>query len=160
MLVLNLLLKVNQIHQILNVILCLVFADDLQRTGMVEGLSQEVAPFGIKTLLIEPGRFRTKLLSANNMRVGSLTIPDYADFSKILLKGLANEDQMQPGDPGKLVNIILDIVRREGVASGMNMPARLPLGSDVYFDIKTKCEETLTLLRNWEAVIRSTNFSA
>lgn len=159
MLVLNLLLKVNQVHQFLNEIVRLAVADDLHRTGMVEGLSQEVSSFGIKTLLIEPGRFRTKLLSADNMRFGSPKIPDYADFSKTLLKGLANEDQMQPGDPGKLVNIILDLVRREGVAEGVDMPARLPLGSDVYFDIKTKCEETLTLLRDWEVVIQSTNYS-
>ncbi|KEF59001.1 uncharacterized protein A1O9_03844 [Exophiala aquamarina CBS 119918] len=127
--------------------------------GMVEGLTQEVAPFGIKTLLIEPGRFRTNLLSANKMKVRPSKIPDYTEFSKTLLGYLGNEDQRQPGDPRKLVSVILDVVRQEGVATGMDVPIRLPLGSDVYADIKTKCEETLKLLREWEPVIQNTNYS-
>jgi len=126
---------------------------------MIEALNQEVAPFGIKTLLIEPGRFRTNLLSAGKMKVSSSGIPDYADFSKARLEGLAKEDQHQPGDPRKLVKIILDVVRQEGVASGKGVPLRLPLGNDVYTDMKAKCEETLKLLMDWEAVIQSTDYS-
>lgn len=112
---------------------------------------------GIKTLLIEPGRFRTKLLSSDNKRIAISAIPDYADFSKNLADSLAKEDQAQPGDPVKLVEIILDLVRQEGVVKGRDIPFRLPLGVDVYGDMKAKSEETLKLLENWKSVIRSTD---
>lgn len=85
------------------------------------------------------------------------TIPEYADFSRILLDGLAKEDHTQPGDPVKLVDIVLDLVRHEGVARGREVPFRLPLGVDCFDDIKAKCEETLRLLHGWEPIITSTN---
>lgn len=84
-------------------------------------------------------------------------IPEYAEFSKSQLDGLAKEDSAQPGDPVKLVEIILDLVKREGVAKEKVVPFRLPLGIDVYDDMKAKCEETLKLLEEWKDVIRSTN---
>lgn len=126
--------------------------------GIVEGLSRETAHLGIRTLLIEPGRFRTKLLSSDNMKAVKSAIPDYADFSEAQLNGLAKENRRQPGDPLKLVEIILDLVRREGVANGRDIPFRLPLGVDVYDDIKNKCEETLRMLEEWRDTIRSTDY--
>lgn len=126
---------------------------------MVEALDQEIAHLGIKTLLVEPGRFRTKLLSSGNLQSVPSRIEDYADLSKALMEGLEKEDRAQPGDPVKLVDIVLDVVRREGVAAGREVPFRLPLGVDVYDDIKAKCEETLKLLEDWRSVIRSTDHS-
>ena len=125
--------------------------------GIVEGLWRETTPLGIKTILFEPGRFRTKLLSSGNMKATASTISEYAEFSQNLLGGLAKEDRAQPGDPVKLVEIILDVVRQEGVAEGREIPFRLPLGIDCYDDIKTKCEETLKMLKEWESTIRSTD---
>ncbi|KAH8777082.1 hypothetical protein F5882DRAFT_330538 [Hyaloscypha sp. PMI_1271] len=126
--------------------------------GIVESLWRETSPLGIKTLLIEPGRFRTKLLSSGNMKTVSTEISEYKDFSKTLLKGLAEADQMQPGDPVKLVEMVLDLVRQEGIAEGKEIPFRLPLGSDCYNDVKAKCEETLELLKKWEPMIKSTDY--
>lgn len=91
------------------------------------------------------------------MKSAASDIPDYVDFSKALMEGLAKEDMSQPGDPIKLVNIILDLVRKEGIAEGKEVPFRLPLGIDCFDDVKAKCEETLKLLHDWEHVIRSTN---
>ncbi|PMD49949.1 NAD(P)-binding protein [Hyaloscypha bicolor E] len=126
--------------------------------GIVESLWRETSPLGIKTLLIEPGRFRTKLLSSGNMKTVSTEILEYKDFSRTLLKGLAEADQMQPGDPIKLVEMVLDLVRQEGIAEGKEIPFRLPLGSDCYNDVKAKCEETLELLKKWEPMIKSTDY--
>lgn len=114
----------------------------------MEGLWRETAHLGVKTLLIEPGRFRTKLLSKNKMKAVTSTIPEYADFSKERVATLAKEDQAQPDDPVKPVQIVLDLVRQEGVAESKEVPFRLPLGRDVYDDIKNKCEETLKLLES------------
>ena len=127
--------------------------------GIVEGLRHETSQFGIKTLLIEPGRFRTNLLSSNKMKAARSTIPDYAEFSNGLIEYLAREDNAQPGNPVTLVEIILDLVRQEGVAAGKEMPFRLPLGVDVYDDMKQKCEETLGMLEEWRDVIRSTDYA-
>jgi len=73
------------------------------------------------------------------------------------LKHLTQEDQAQRGDPAKLVEITLDLVRNEGVAKDKDIPFRLPLGVDVYEDIKEKCETTLQLLEEWKTVICSTD---
>jgi len=141
----------------LNVILSNLSLTMAWEIGIVEGLWRETIPLGIKTLLFEPGRFRTKLLSSGNMKATASIIPEYEEFSKSLLGELAKEDQTQPGDPVKLVEIILDVVRQEGIAEGRDIPFRLPLGTDCYNDIKAKCEETLKLLKEWESTIRSTD---
>jgi hypothetical protein len=123
----------------------------------VESLRLETEPLGIKTLLIEPGRFRTDILCDVNMKFAQSTILDYMLSSQALHKELANDDQKQNGDTTKLVEIVLDMIRQEGVATGRIVPFRLPLGPDVYHDIEEKCYETLRLLKSWEAVIKSTD---
>jgi hypothetical protein len=92
------------------------------------------------------------------MKAVASDIPDYKVDAQEKLDGLAREDRNQPGDPKKLVEITLDLVRGEGVAKGKNIPMRLPLGIDCYDDVKEKCEETLKLLEEWREVIRSTDF--
>jgi NAD(P)-dependent dehydrogenase (short-subunit alcohol dehydrogenase family) len=124
--------------------------------GMVESLRNEVSHLGIRTLLIEPGRFRTLFLSEDNRKSTSTKIDEYEQDSRAMLEGLAGEDRTQPGDPVKLVDVVLDLVRQEGVAAGREVPFRLPLGIDCYDAIKEKCEETLRVLKDWETIIRST----
>ncbi|KAK0124111.1 hypothetical protein ONS95_009094 [Cadophora gregata] len=125
--------------------------------GMVESLQQEVSPFGIRTLLMEPGRFRTQLLSSQNMKTVQSAISDYSQLSSARISGLEGEDRKQPGDPVKFVEYVLDLVRGEGVAEGREVPSRLPLGKDVFDDVKRKCEETLRLLEEWKEIIRGTD---
>ncbi|KAI1494897.1 hypothetical protein F5X96DRAFT_692271 [Biscogniauxia mediterranea] len=128
--------------------------------GLVECLRRETAELGIKTLLIEPGRFKTKLLSTGSAQVIPTSIPDYASSNTTFVHRIAAEDQTQPGDTGKGVRIIVDLVRREGHAATREVPFRLPLGRDCYDTIKEKCEETLAVLRDWEYVIKSTDHDA
>lgn len=124
----------------------------------MEAFAAETKDLGIKTLLIEPGRFRTNLLSSDKRKSVASRIPEYRQFSDSFLAGLGAEDQQQPGDPQKLVRIVADLVREEGVAKDKLLPLRLPLGNDVLTDIKAKCENTLQLLREWESVIQSTDY--
>ncbi len=86
-------------------------------------------------------------------------IPDYAEKSKAFLKMLEGEDMAQPGDPEKGIKVVIDLVRKEGCAVGREVPFRLPLGADCYDDIKEKCEETLKLLRDWQHVIKGTDYA-
>ena len=114
---------------------------------------------GIKTLLIEPGRFRTNLLTPGNVQISQSKIPEYLEGSKAIIDHFAEQDMAQPGDVRKGVDIILDLVRGEGVAAGKDVPLRLPIGTDCYHGIKKKCEETLDLLSSWSDVITSTDHS-
>jgi hypothetical protein len=84
-------------------------------------------------------------------------IADYQDLASSKSEGLSAESERQPGDPKRLVEVVLDLVRREGVATGKEVPLRMPLGSDCYEDIKEKCEQTLRLLDDWKEVITSTD---
>ncbi|KIW06124.1 uncharacterized protein PV09_03291 [Verruconis gallopava] len=126
--------------------------------GWAESLSGEVASFGIRTLLVEPGRYRTKLLSSGNMKPTTSNIPDYAEYSKNLVAAISGESGKQPGDPVKLVETVVDLVRGEGIAWGKQIPFRLPMGLDCYDEILNKLEETKRMLQIWGDVIRSTNF--
>jgi NAD(P)-dependent dehydrogenase (short-subunit alcohol dehydrogenase family) len=125
--------------------------------GIVESLYEETKSFGIRTLLLEPGRFRTKLLSPTNMKTSEAEIADYFDFSTGLRKGLANENSKQPGDPKKFVQLAIDLVCKEGVFKDKDVGIRLPLGNDAYDEIAQKLAKTTALLKDWEAVIRSTD---
>src|SRR5215212_7787751 len=47
--------------------------------GWIESLAPEVAPFGIRTMLVEPGFFRTELLTDDSTKWPEPTIDDYAE---------------------------------------------------------------------------------
>lgn len=126
--------------------------------GLVECLADELAPFNIRTLLVEAGMFRTDLFAEGNRKSEPPAIEDYASIHKKQAQGVAAIHGKQAGDPKKAVERILDVVRGEGVAEGRSMPKRLPLGKDTLGIIRTKCEETLKLCEEWEGVATSTDF--
>ena len=126
---------------------------------MVESLARETEHLGLKTLLIEPGRFRTKLLAPGNVKKVKSDITDYEEKSATFNQQLSNEDRMQPGDPQRGVEVIIDLVRGVGVGEN-EVPFRLPLGTDCYETVKEKCEDTLKTLEQWKDVITSTDFHA
>ncbi|KAK0638587.1 hypothetical protein B0T16DRAFT_421386 [Cercophora newfieldiana] len=126
--------------------------------GMVESLRWETAPLGIRTLLVDPGRFRTGFLSsAGNLGIAESKVDDYKEPYQTFLGYLAAEDGQQPGDVAKAVKIIADVVRREGSAKDAEVPFRLLLGSDCFDTVKEKCEETLKVMKQWEGIIKSTD---
>lgn len=121
--------------------------------AFAESLQAETAAFGIKTLVIEPGRFRTSLLSSSaNLQTKTSAIPDYVDFSRAMNAGLAAEDGRQPGDPVKLAHVVLDLVREEGLAEGRKVPFRMLVGRDCVEGVRGKCEDVLGVVREWEGV--------
>ena len=67
-------------------------------------------------------------------------------------------DGHQLGDPEKLVQVVLDVVRGEGVALGRELPLSLPLGSDTFNTIQETLCRTDKVLEDWEDVIKSTDF--
>lgn len=125
--------------------------------AMVQGLQIEVASFGIKCLVFEPGHFRTAVVSKPAENFGS-QIADYDGLTSMLQGILASLDRKQPGDPKKAVEVVIDVVKGEGCAKGKEMPLELPLGRDCVKDIRIKCEGMLKTLDDWKDVIESTDF--
>jgi len=70
--------------------------------GWIESLAPEIAPFGIRTMLVEPGFFRTELLTNDSTTYAEPTIDDYAERTKQIVAAWKSMDGKQGGDPAKL----------------------------------------------------------
>lgn len=94
------------------------------------------------------------------MKTSDTEIADYRDFLQAQRDDLAKEDSHQPGDPKKFVQVVIDLVHKEGPFKDKDIELRLPLGNDAFDEIAQKLKKTSTLLRDWESVIRSTDYDA
>ena len=65
----------------------------------------------------------------------------------------------QLGDPKKGVEVMLDVIRGEGIAAGRPTPLVLGLGSDTSDTIKKVCDDKLKQLEEWKDVMYSTDFA-
>lgn len=133
------------------------FMADIDSSGMVECLQQETSHFGIKSVIFEPGYYLTKIMSPTNVKAHACQIPDYADISKAIEGFVAATNNNQPGDPRKLVERIIDVIKSEGMAAGKPIPPRLPIRRDAMTTMRKKHEATLKLCEDWEALITSTD---
>ena len=126
--------------------------------GAVETLDLETKPLGVRSLLVEPGFFRTDLLNANNVEYIDSKIDDYKPVTESLFGTFKGYHQQQPGDPAKGVQRVIDTVKGENDAAGKEFPVSLALGSDAVEQLRNKCKETLKLLDEWEVVSSDTNY--
>jgi NAD(P)-dependent dehydrogenase (short-subunit alcohol dehydrogenase family) len=110
-------------------------------------MGKELTPFGINTLLVEPGYFRTHFLG-NKETFNRRTSSPYKtgpvqDAFNFLLK----YDNKQPGDPDKAAERIFELVTDSGMAKGKTLTwgqggfQRTPLGKDAAEPLKAKGEE-------------------
>lgn len=129
-------------------------------SGAVECLAKELAIFspGIKVLMVDPGYFRTKVFS--NISHVEPRNPDYAQFNAGVRQFEASLVGKEPGDADKAVMRMIELVKGTGMAAGKQIPLRVPLGSDGWERVKTKCEETIKICEDWEEVAKSTDYTA
>jgi NAD(P)-dependent dehydrogenase (short-subunit alcohol dehydrogenase family) len=92
--------------------------------GFMEALAPEVAPFGIKTMLVEPGFFRTELLTPQSTQYAQPTIDDYAERTQQTIEAWQGMDGKQGGDPAKLAVALVELAALE------EPPARFAAGAD------------------------------
>jgi NAD(P)-dependent dehydrogenase (short-subunit alcohol dehydrogenase family) len=92
--------------------------------GWMEALRVEIAPFGIHTTVVNPGFFRTELLSEQSTRYAEPSIPDYDARRGPLVSGWKATHGQQAGDPLKLAQALL------AVASQQPPPRRFLAGAD------------------------------
>jgi NAD(P)-dependent dehydrogenase (short-subunit alcohol dehydrogenase family) len=81
--------------------------------GWMEALRAEVAPFGIHTTVVNPGFFRTELLSEQSTHYAEPSIADYAERGAALVAGWKGTHGKQPGDPAKLAQALITIANQE-----------------------------------------------
>ncbi|OOQ88365.1 putative short-chain oxidoreductase [Penicillium brasilianum] len=122
-----------------------------------ESLSKELEPIGIKTLIVEPGAFRTELLNQASSSRSISKLEDYRVISQVVAKSFDDFNGNQPGNTVKGVQRIVDVVKGENEATGKPWPSSLPLGSDAVSVIRKKCEQTLRELEAWEDFAKSTD---
>ncbi|MEU0060149.1 oxidoreductase [Streptomyces sp. NPDC006334] len=121
--------------------------------GLTEALAAEVAPFGIKALIVEPGSFRTSFAGGDALRQ-TAEMPEYAETVGAVRKGLPDSDGKQAGDPVKAAAAILKALDSEAT------PLRLALGNDAFDAITAHAEAARAEARTWESVSRGTDFDA
>jgi NAD(P)-dependent dehydrogenase (short-subunit alcohol dehydrogenase family) len=105
--------------------------------GWMESLSPEVAPFGIRTMLVEPGFFRTELLSNNSTTYAKPVIDDYAKQTREIIASWSSMDGKQGGDPAKLADALVHL------AGLKEPPARFAAGADAVQTFETKANALL-----------------
>ncbi|KAK3354960.1 hypothetical protein B0H65DRAFT_414622 [Neurospora tetraspora] len=137
-------------------------------SGLTEGLAEELKPFGIDVCVIEPGYTQTGFLArgaggdgggggGDHRVVTERKIAAYEGTAVAAVHdALEAYNGKQPGDVDKSAKVIVDVLTKDGVAKGREVPVRLALGTDTLEVIRKKCEETLRLIGEWEEISRST----
>jgi NAD(P)-dependent dehydrogenase (short-subunit alcohol dehydrogenase family) len=92
--------------------------------GWMESVAAEVAPFGINSMLVEPGFFRTELLTPQSTQYAAASIDDYADRTEATIAAWKSMNGQQGGDPAKLAAALVKLADRD------QQPARFPGGAD------------------------------
>lgn len=118
--------------------------------GLSEGLADEVAEYGIKVLIVEPGSFRTALFETG--RAGASA--DSGLYPKVSrTRGFVSDgDGTQPGDPAKAAALILAALEAE------RTPLRLPLGDDGVTAVLGHLDQVREDVVAWEKSTRATGF--
>ena len=116
----------------------------------------EVAQFGIRVLLAIPGGFRTSQLHTPYMKRHH--IADYDGYREDALQELTERWKKAQGDPAKAMEVLVDVVREQGMAEGMELPSWLLLGRPTFSCARDHCDKLLRLTEEWEEVSKDLDY--
>jgi NAD(P)-dependent dehydrogenase (short-subunit alcohol dehydrogenase family) len=119
--------------------------------GLSESLSKEVAPLGIKVLVVEPGPFRTDW-AGRSLKKSSRQIPEYAETSGAFRERIEGGSGKQVGDPIRAGEAIIKALESE------NMPLRLVLGAIALERARIKMEQLRREIDAWEETTLSADY--
>jgi NAD(P)-dependent dehydrogenase (short-subunit alcohol dehydrogenase family) len=105
--------------------------------GWMESLAPEIAPFGIRTMLVEPGFFRTELLTNDSTTYAKPSIDDYAEKTKEIVAAWKSMNGKQGGDPAKLAGALVKLVALK------DPPTRFAAGADAMQTFEAKANTLL-----------------
>ena len=103
--------------------------------GWTEALQSEVAPFGINTTIVNPGFFRTDLLTQESTNYAEPSIADYAERHAAQREWYESQNGQQSGDPAKLAQALVMI------ASQQSPPRRFIAGADAISVAEQKVQD-------------------
>jgi NAD(P)-dependent dehydrogenase (short-subunit alcohol dehydrogenase family) len=106
--------------------------------GWMESIAPEIAPFGIRTMLVEPGFFRTDLLTTDSTTYAALSIDDYAERTKETVAAWNSMNGKQSGDPAKLAAALVQL------AELAEPPVRFAAGADAVQAFEAKASALLS----------------
>jgi NAD(P)-dependent dehydrogenase (short-subunit alcohol dehydrogenase family) len=122
--------------------------------GFSETLGQELAPFGVKVMLVEPGAFRTDF-SGRSIRTAEEAVDAYAGTQAGEVKSLLQQYHgHEPGDPAKAVEAIM------AALDAPDIPVRLMLGADAVATIQEKHDRLRADMAAWRSVSLATAFAS
>ncbi|ADG77811.1 Short-chain dehydrogenase/reductase SDR OS=Tsukamurella paurometabola (strain ATCC 8368 / DSM/ CCUG 35730 / CIP 100753 / JCM 10117 / KCTC 9821 / NBRC 16120/ NCIMB 702349 / NCTC 13040) OX=521096 GN=Tpau_1180 PE=3 SV=1 [Tsukamurella paurometabola] len=119
--------------------------------GWSEALAGEVAPLGIRVMLVEPSRFRTGFNTTRSLGFAEQS-GVYASTVGRVAADLAGVDGRQEGDPVRAARIIADIV------ASAEVPLRLPLGAEAVDRLLAAYTSGTAAVETWADVARSADF--
>ena len=102
--------------------------------GWMEGLAGEVEPYGVRTMIVEPGFFRTELLQPESTTFGDLSVDDYAERTAETIPVWQAMNGRQAGDPAKLARALIELAGSE------SPPLRWVAGEDAVEAVEQKAE--------------------
>jgi NAD(P)-dependent dehydrogenase (short-subunit alcohol dehydrogenase family) len=105
--------------------------------GWMESLAPEVAPFGIRTMLVEPGFFRTELLTPESTKYAASSIEDYAQRTEQTVTAWKSMNGRQGGDPAKLADALVYL------AGQKEPPLRFAAGADAVATFERRANNLL-----------------
>jgi NAD(P)-dependent dehydrogenase (short-subunit alcohol dehydrogenase family) len=117
--------------------------------GISEALAGELAPFGIRVLIVEPGPFRTDFLGRSIMMTAN-EMPEYAASSRKHYRETNNGNQA--GDPDKAIAVILQAVDAD------DAPLHLPLGPAAHAIAEGKLAAFRSDIDAWRDITIATDF--
>ncbi|MBB4004613.1 oxidoreductase [Aurantimonas endophytica] len=119
--------------------------------GVSEALADELQPFGIRVIIVEPGPFRTEFLGRSTT-MAARQMPEYAASSGKRRRYRETNDGNQAGDPDKAVAVILQAVDAE------EPPLHLPLGPVAYAIAERKLRAFKADMDAWRDIAIHTDF--
>jgi NAD(P)-dependent dehydrogenase (short-subunit alcohol dehydrogenase family) len=103
--------------------------------GWAESLAPEVAPFGIRTMIVEPGFFRTELLTPESTSYAASTIGDYSERTEQTVTAWKGMNGLQGGDPAKLAAALIQLAELD------EPPLRFAAGADAVGVFEARAKE-------------------
>ncbi|MFM0160138.1 SDR family NAD(P)-dependent oxidoreductase [Paraburkholderia sediminicola] len=120
--------------------------------GFSEALAQEIADFGLKLTIVEPGAFRTDFLDDRSLKRGTHDLDDYADFRAKANAVFEARNHNQVGDPDKLGRALVQL------ANETDPPLRFVAGADALKVVDDKLDYVAREVARWRELSRSTDF--
>jgi NAD(P)-dependent dehydrogenase (short-subunit alcohol dehydrogenase family) len=120
--------------------------------GFSESLAQEIADFGIRLTIVEPGAFRTDFLDSRALQLGTVPLPDYDEFRHSSQPVFEARNHMQAGDPRKLGQALVQL------ANEAHPPLRFVAGVDALKVVDDKLSSVSAEVQQWRRLSASTGF--